>query len=53
MVHQKQVLVERFQRKADNLWVPEIFRAGDRVQFTSIDFTCDIAALYENMDQLQ
>jgi len=53
LVHQKQVLVERFQRKADNLWVPEVFRAGDRVQFTSIDFTCDMAALYENMDQLQ
>ncbi|MGF1460257.1 MAG: Uma2 family endonuclease [Leptolyngbyaceae cyanobacterium] len=53
LIHQKQVLVERFQRKADNLWVPEVFREGDRVEFVSIDFACDIAALYENVDQLQ
>ncbi|MDA0268714.1 MAG: hypothetical protein O3A14_17570, partial [Cyanobacteria bacterium] len=27
LVHQKQVLVERFQRKSDNLWVSQIYRA--------------------------
>ncbi|MEM9817635.1 MAG: Uma2 family endonuclease [Cyanobacteria bacterium P01_D01_bin.6] len=53
LVHQKQILVERFQRKADDLWVPQIFRSGERVEFASIDFTCDIADLYENLDQLQ
>jgi Uma2 family endonuclease len=40
LVHQKQVLVERFQRKSDNLWVPQIYRAGDRVTFNSIGLTC-------------
>lgn len=53
LIHQKQVLVERFQRKADNLWVPEVFREGDRVEFASIGFVCDIADLYENVDQFR
>ncbi len=52
LVHQKQVLVERFQRKSDNLWVPQIYRAGDTVELDSIGFTCAIANLYENLDQL-
>ncbi|MEL6223277.1 MAG: Uma2 family endonuclease, partial [Cyanobacteria bacterium J06627_8] len=52
LIHQKQVLVERFQRKSDNLWVPQIYRAGEQVEFTSIGFTCAIAALYENIEQL-
>jgi hypothetical protein len=42
LVHQKQVLVERFQRKSDNLWVPQIYRAGDRVTSNSIGLTCPI-----------
>ena len=53
LIHQKQLLVERFQRRADNLWVPEVFRAGDRVEFASIGFVCDLADLYENVDQLR
>ena len=52
LVHQKQVLVERFQRKSDNLWVPQIYRTGDRVTFTSIGLTCSITDLYENIEQL-
>ena len=52
LIHQKQVLVERFQRKSDNLWVPYIYRAGDTIEFASIDFLCEIEALYENISQL-
>ena len=52
LVHQKQVLVERFQRKSGNLWVPQIYRLGERVEFTSIEFSCAIADLYENIGQL-
>lgn len=52
LIHQKQILVERFQRKADNLWTPQIFQSGDRVKFASIEFACDIADLYETIDQL-
>ena len=53
MIHQKQVLVERFQRKSDNLWVPQIYRAGDAVELASIDFACAIELLYETLDQLR
>ncbi|MEM6519707.1 MAG: Uma2 family endonuclease [Cyanobacteria bacterium P01_D01_bin.71] len=53
LIHQKQILVERFQRKANNLWAPHIFRSGDRVELSSIDLTCDMVDLYENVDQLR
>ena len=52
LIHQKQVLVERFQRKTNNLWVPQIYRAGETIELTSIDFRCAIAWLYENLEQL-
>lgn len=52
LVHQNQVLVERFQRKSGNLWVPTIYRAGDTIKLTSIDFSCPISALYDNLAQL-
>jgi Uma2 family endonuclease len=52
LIHQKQILVERFQRKSNNLWIPQIYRSGDIVEFASIDFCCAIAALYENVAQL-
>ena len=52
LIHQKQILVECFERKSDNLWVPQIYRAGDTIKFTSISFTCAIDILYENLEQL-
>lgn len=52
LIHQKQILVERFLRKADNLWVPQSYGVGDTVEFMSIQFSCPIAFLYENIDQL-
>jgi len=52
LIHQKQILVERFQRQNHNLWIPQIYRAGDTVEFTSISFTCAIETLYENIEQL-
>ncbi len=52
LVHQKQILVERFQRKSDNLWLPQVFRSGDTIELSSIGLTCDIADLYENLNQL-
>jgi len=52
LIHQKQILVERFQRQADNLWMPQIYRDGDTVEFASIGFACAIEALYENIAQL-
>jgi Uma2 family endonuclease len=52
LIHQKQILLERFQRKSDDLWIPQIYRSGDRINFSSIDFACPIEALYENIAQL-
>lgn len=52
LIHQKQILVERFLRKSNNLWVPQIYGAGDTVEFTSIQLSCPIAFLYEKIDQL-
>ena len=52
LVHQDQILVEQFQRKSDNLWIPQISCAGDKVEFASIEFCCPIEALYENIAQL-
>ncbi len=52
LIHQNQRLVEHFQRKSDNLWVPQIYRAGSRLEGPSLGFSCSIAALYENLDRL-
>lgn len=52
LIHQNQVLVERFQRKAYILWVPTIYRTGDIVELSSIKFSCPISHLYENLEQL-
>lgn len=52
LIHQKQVLVEHFQRKSENLWLPTIYRSGSVVKFASIDFACPIEQIYENLDQL-
>lgn len=52
LIHQKQVLIERFLKKADNLWSTDIYREGDRVEFASIDFRCPITFLYEKVGAL-
>jgi Uma2 family endonuclease len=52
LIHQNQILVERFERKSNNLWIPHIYQAGNTVEFSSIGFTCAIAALYEKVMQL-
>jgi Uma2 family endonuclease len=52
LISQKQILIERYQRAAGNLWVPSIYQVGDIVEFSSINFHTPIAALYENMERL-
>ena len=52
LVHQKQILVERFQRKSDNLWLPQVFHVGEQVVFESVGIEVAIADLYENLKQL-
>jgi Uma2 family endonuclease len=52
LIHQKQILVEKFIRKSDNLWVPYLYRVGDSIELSSIGFSCSISDLYENINQL-
>jgi Uma2 family endonuclease len=52
LIHQKQILIERFLRKSDNLWIPHVYRSNDIVEFSSIEFSAAISTFYENMDQL-
>lgn len=52
LVHQHQVLVERFHRKTDSLWIPHIYRAGDQLDLVSIGLRCAIESLYETLNQL-
>ena len=52
LIHQDQILVERFSRDEDNLWSPTIYRQGDLLKFPSITFTGAVDDLYENLDQL-
>lgn len=52
LVHQKKVCVERFIKKSDNLWSPQIYQAGDQVEFSSINLVCPIEFVYENVDSL-
>lgn len=52
LVHQKKVCVERFSKKSDNLWVSQVYQVGDRVEFSSIQLTCPIEYLYENVQNL-
>lgn len=53
LIHQRQVLVEQFQRRSDNLWIPQVYRAGDAIQLKSIGFSCPIEAIYEKVSQLR
>jgi Uma2 family endonuclease len=52
LIHQKQILLERFERQSDRLWIPQIYQTGDTIDFSSIGFSCPIEALYENIAQL-
>ncbi|NJN62942.1 MAG: Uma2 family endonuclease [Coleofasciculaceae cyanobacterium RL_1_1] len=53
LIHQDQILVEIFRRQTVNLWSPTVYRSGDRLEFPSLNFSCAIEDLYENLDQLR
>jgi Uma2 family endonuclease len=52
LIHQKQVLIERFLRKSDSLWLPHIYRLGDDIELNSIGFSGPISDIYEGISQL-
>lgn len=52
LVHQKKVCVERFSKGSDGIWLSRIYQSGDHVEFASIQLTCPIEFLYENVETL-
>lgn len=51
LVHQKQMLVERFWRRAENLWVAQTYSQGSAIELVSVGFSCPIEFLYEKAEQ--
>jgi Uma2 family endonuclease len=49
LIHQHQILVERFWRRASGLWLAQTYQAGTTVELVSIGFSCSIEALYEKV----
>lgn len=49
LINQERVSVECFRRNSEGLWVLYPYQEGADVQFTSVDFRCPIAALYEDV----
>ena len=51
LIQKGQILVEKLEQKSSTLWIPNIHKLGDRLKFNSIDFSCQIEALYDKIDQ--
>jgi Uma2 family endonuclease len=50
LVSQDRMNVECFRRNEKGRWELYRFGAGEIVEFTSLDFRCDIAAIYEDVN---
>jgi Uma2 family endonuclease len=50
LVSQSLMRVECFRRNADGQWVLYAFEAQDPVHLASLDFSCLVAAVYEDVD---
>lgn len=51
LIHQNQILVERFWRRTGELWLAQTYQAGTEVEFVSIGFSCPINVLYEKVQR--
>ena len=49
LIHQNQILVERFWRRTSGLWLAQTYQAGTTVDLVSIGFSCAIESLYEKV----
>lgn len=49
IVSQNRINVKCFRRNSENLWVLQSYRAGDRLELKSIDFSTEIENLYEDV----
>ncbi len=48
LINQERVSVECFRRNAEGFWVLYPYTQGQEVQFSSVNFSCAIEALYED-----
>jgi Uma2 family endonuclease len=53
LVHQMQILVEHFQRRSSNLWLPTVYGAGQVIECASCNFSCAIEDWYRGLEQLR
>ena len=51
LIHQNQILVERFWRRTSGFWLAQTYQTGAKVELVSIGFSCPIEALYEKVGQ--
>jgi Uma2 family endonuclease len=49
LVSQDTINIDIFRRNEDGHWVLYSFVEGEEIEFTSVDFRCDIAAIYEDV----
>lgn len=49
LISQEQVRVECFRRNSEGLWVLYPYGEGDEIHLASVDFSCPISALYEDV----
>ncbi|MGB3238579.1 MAG: Uma2 family endonuclease [Geitlerinemataceae cyanobacterium] len=53
LIHQSQIRVDRFCLSESGNWVAQTYQTGDKVEFSSLDFHCDIASIYRKVPALQ
>ena len=49
LINQERVSVECFRRNSEGQWVLYPYGEGDEINLASVDFSCPIAALYEDV----
>ncbi len=49
LVSQDTMNIDIFRRNEDGHWVLYSFVEGEEIEFTSVDFRCDIAAIYQDV----
>lgn len=49
LINQERVSVECFRRNSEGLWVLYPYGEGDEIYLQSVDFSCPITALYEDV----
>ncbi len=49
LISQDRMRVESFRRNAEGQWVLHRFEEGDEIKLTSVNFSCSVSAIYEDV----